>query len=487
MHALSYITEKYKQLEGLLVNKYGAQGASLGMYAQSLKGRLPEQILRKISEVKDLRNSLQHYVQEADATFQDSDSIARKEFFNIQRKVDYILKACSYPEVVLAQIDVAFKELENERNEITALMGAPLGIQGATLEEKLDKVENELSVEALWKLCQFRDYFERAVNDDFADALRFSQQTKCLYDEIIKDLRGKNAPPKKNLSQESYTIDKINDDVKLIDGIHQKLLLLLGMYVKAPTFNMQTVLARVNKIVDTTFTQTLLSENQNCVSPLIPTTEPISPKQKIEDLRVALVNSLGARLHLKGKNLQEKIENGKSVISSSLRQRLVQFNKSSELAIQDGEIDEQKLEELQELCDDILSSIVVEMISSQDNPTKSSSQPTFPTSLKKASSTDLATVQKMQQEMFQLLGAQLHCAGKTLRSKIDRLGQQKDVSKSVIQKLNQFETETDEVLTHNLIKPDAVAKLHKLALEIQPLLKPTIDAIRAKNTSSLKK
>ena len=336
MHALSYITEKYKQLEGILVNKYGAQGASLGMYAQSLKGRLPEQILRKISEVKDLRNSLQHYVQEADATFQDSDSIARKEFFNIQRKVDYILKACSYPEVVLAQIDVAFKELENERNEITALMGAPLGIQGATLEEKLDKVENELSVEALWKLCQFRDYFERAVNDDFADALRSSQQTKCLYDEIIKDLRGKNAPPKKNLSQESYTIDKINDDVKLIDGIHQKLLLLLGMYVKAPTFNMQTVLARVNKIVDTTFTQTLLSENQNCVSPLIPTTEPISPKQKIEDLRVALVNSLGARLHLKGKNLQEKIENGKSVISSSLRQRLVQFNKSSELAIQDG-------------------------------------------------------------------------------------------------------------------------------------------------------
>lgn len=81
----------------------------------------------------------------------------------------------------------------------------------------------------------------------------------------------------------------------------------------------------------------------------------------------------------------------------------------------------------------------------------------------------------------------MNCAGKTLRSKIDRLGQQKDVSKSVIQKLNQFETETDEVLTHNLIKPDAVAKLHKLALEIQPLLKPTIDAIRAKNTSSLKK
>ena len=56
MHALSYITEKYKQLEGILVNKYGAQGASLGMYAQSLKERLPEQILRKISEVKDLRN-----------------------------------------------------------------------------------------------------------------------------------------------------------------------------------------------------------------------------------------------------------------------------------------------------------------------------------------------------------------------------------------------------------------------------------------------
>lgn len=480
MHALSYITEKYKQLEGLLVNKYGAQGTSLGMYAKSLKGRLPEQILQKISEVKELRNSLQHFDQEADATSQDSDSKARKEFFNIQRKVDYILKACSYPEEVLAQIDVAFKKLENERNEITALMGAPLGIQGATLEEKIDKVENELSIEALWKLCQFRDYFERAVNDDFADALRSSQQTKCLYDEIIKDLRGKNAPPTKNLSQESYTIDKINDDVKLIDGIHQKLLLLQGMYVKAPTFNMQTVLARVNKIVDTTFTQTLLSENQNCVSPLIPTTEPLSPKQKIEDLRVALVNALGARLHLKGKNLQEKIENGKSAISPSLRQRLVQFDKSSELAIQDGEIDEQKLEELQKLYDDILSSIA-------DNSTKSPSQPTSPTSLKKESSTDLGTVKEMQQKMFQFLGSQLHCGGKTLRSKIDILGQRKDVSKSVIQKLYQFETETDEVLTHNLIKPDAVAQLQKLALEIQSLLKPVIDDIQAKNTSSLKK
>lgn len=480
MHALSYITEKYKQLEGLLVNKYGAQGTSLGMYAKSLKGRLPEQILQKISEVKELRNSLQHFDQEADATSQDSDSKARKEFFNIQRKVDYILKACSYPEEVLAQIDVAFKKLENERNEITALMGAPLGIQGATLEEKIDKVENELSIEALWKLCQFRDYFERAVNDDFADALRSSQQTKCLYDEIIKDLRGKNAPPTKNLSQESYTIDKINDDVKLIDGIHQKLLLLQGMYVKAPTFNMQTVLARISKIVDTTFTQTLLSENQSCVSPIIPTTEPLSPKQKIEDLRVALVNALGARLHLKGKNLQEKIENGKSAISPSLRQRLVQFDKSSELAIQDGEIDEQKLEELQKLYDDILSSIA-------DNSTKSPSQPTSPTSLKKESSTDLGTVKEMQQKMFQFLGSQLHCGGKTLRSKIDILGQRKDVSKSVIQKLYQFETETDEVLTHNLIKPDAVAQLQKLALEIQSLLKPVIDDIQAKNTSSLKK
>ena len=381
---------------------------------------------------------------------------------------------------MLAQIDVAFKKLENERNEITALMGAPLGIQGATLEEKIDKVENELSIEALWKLCQFRDYFERAVNDDFADALRSSQQTKCLYDEIIKDLRGKNAPPTKNLSQESYTIDKINDDVKLIDGIHQKLLLLQGMYVKAPTFNMQTVLARISKIVDTTFTQTLLSENQSCVSPIIPTTEPLSPKQKIEDLRVALVNALGARLHLKGKNLQEKIENGKSAISPSLRQRLVQFDKSSELAIQDGEIDEQKLEELQKLYDDILPSIV-------DNSTKSPSQPTSPTSLKKESSTDLGTVKEMQQKMFQFLGSQLHCGGKTLRSKIDILGQRKDVSKSVIQKLYQFETETDEVLTHNLIKPDAVAQLQKLALEIQSLLKPVIDDIQAKNTSSLKK
>ena len=28
MHALSYITEKYKQLEGLLVNKYGAGNQS---------------------------------------------------------------------------------------------------------------------------------------------------------------------------------------------------------------------------------------------------------------------------------------------------------------------------------------------------------------------------------------------------------------------------------------------------------------------------
>ena len=58
MNALSFISEKYKQLEGLLVNKYGAQGSSLGKRAKSLKGRLPEQILQKISEVNDLRNSL---------------------------------------------------------------------------------------------------------------------------------------------------------------------------------------------------------------------------------------------------------------------------------------------------------------------------------------------------------------------------------------------------------------------------------------------
>ena len=351
MNALTYITEKYRQLEGLLVNRYGAQGNSLGRRAQSLKERLPEQIRRKILEVADLRNSLQHYLKEVEATPLDPDSIARKELFNIQRKVDYILKACSYPEVVLARIDVAFKELEEARSKITTLMGS-FGIQGNTLEEKLDKVENELSVEALWKLCQFRDYFERAVNDDFADALRYSQQTQNLYDEITKDLKGKNASPNEILSQEHYTTDKINDDVKLIDEIHQKLLLLLGTNLKAPTFNMQTVLKRVYKIVDTTFTQTLLckaGENQSCVSTLIPTTEPLSPKQIIENLRVSLANSLGSQLHLKGKNLQEKIENGKSVIPSSLLSKIDQFDKPLELAVQNGEIDEKRLEELQKL------------------------------------------------------------------------------------------------------------------------------------------
>ena len=489
MNALTYITEKYRQLEGLLVNRYGAQGYSLGTYAQSLKERLPEQIRRKILEVADLRNSLQHYLKEVEATPLDPDSIARKELFNIKRKVDYILKACSYPEVVLARIDVAFKELEEARSKITTLMDS-FGIQGNTLEEKLDKVENELSVEALWKLCQFRDYFERAVNDDFADALRYSQQTQNLYDEITKDLKGQNASPNEILSQEHYTTDKINDDVKLIDEIHQKLLLLLGTNLKAPTFNMQTVLKRVYKIVDTTFTQTLLckaGENQSCVSPLIPTTEPLSPKQSIEKLRVSLANSLGARLHLKGKNLQEKIENGKSAISSSLHQRLVQFNKSSERAIQGGEIDQKRLEELQKHCDDILSDVAVEAISPQDNSTISPSQPTPQTSLKKTSSTEIATVEKMQREMFDLLGVQLHSTGKTLRTKIDSLKQQKGVSESVIQKLSQFETETAEVLTHNLIKLDAVSKLQKLDREIRQLLQPAIKAIRTQNASAQKK
>lgn len=87
MNALTYITEKYRQLEGLLVNRYGAQGYSLGTYAQSLKERLPEQIRRKILEVADLRNSLQHYLKEVEATPLDPDSIARKELFNIKRKV----------------------------------------------------------------------------------------------------------------------------------------------------------------------------------------------------------------------------------------------------------------------------------------------------------------------------------------------------------------------------------------------------------------
>ncbi len=496
MNALTYITEKYRQLEGLLVNRYGAQGNSLGRRAQSLKERLPEQIRRKILEVADLRNSLQHYLKEVEATPLDPDSIARKELFNIQRKVDYILKACSYPEVVLARIDVAFKELEEARSKITTLMGS-FGIQGNTLEEKLDKVENELSVEALWKLCQFRDYFERAVNDDFADALRYSQQTQNLYDEITKDLKGKNASPNEILSQEHYTTDKINDDVKLIDEIHQKLLLLLGTNLKAPTFNMQTVLKRVYKIVDTTFTQTLLckaGENQSCVSTLIPTTEPLSPKQIIENLRVSLANSLGSQLHLKGKNLQEKIENGKSVIPSSLLSKIDQFDKPLELAVQNGEIDEKRLEELQKLYKDILSSVAVETISPQDNSTKLPSQPTPQTSLKRASSTELETVRNMQREMFEFLGVQVHCAGKTLRNKIDSLRnkidslkQEKGVSTSVIEKLDQFETETAEVLTHNLIKLDAVSKLQKLDQEIRQLLQPAIKAIRTQNASAQKK
>lgn len=69
----------------------------------------------------------------------------------------------------------------------------------------------------LWKLCQFRDYFERAANDDFADALRYSEQAKSLYDELSKALKDINALPKEILPQERYTTDKINDDVKLID------------------------------------------------------------------------------------------------------------------------------------------------------------------------------------------------------------------------------------------------------------------------------
>lgn len=100
----------------------------------------------------------------------------------------------------------------------------------------------------------------------------------------------------------------------------------------------------------------------------------------------------------------------------------------------------------------------------------------------------------MQREMFEFLGVQVHCAGKTLRNKIDSLRnkidflkQEKGVSTSVIEKLDQFETETAEVLTHNLIKLDAVSKLQKLDQEIRQLLQPAIKAIRTQNASAQKK
>lgn len=141
MNARDYTAEKYRQLEELLRNRYGAQGISLGTRAQSLKGRLPEQILSKILEVNSLRNGLQHCQPEKDAKPEDPETRACRELFNTQRKVDYILKACSYPEVVLNKIDVAFKELENERERITVFLGSPLGIKGNTLEDKLNNVE----------------------------------------------------------------------------------------------------------------------------------------------------------------------------------------------------------------------------------------------------------------------------------------------------------------------------------------------------------
>ncbi len=536
MNAQVYITDEYKRLESLLLNKYGAKGASLESYANSVQAILPDQVIRKIREVSDLRNSLQHHPKESDSTLLDSNSIANREFFNIQKKADYIIHACSYPNAVLALIDASFKELEKARNEITTLLGSPLGIPGDTLEKKLDNVANELSAETLWKLCQFRDYFERAANVDFAEALRYSQHIKSLYNEIMKDLKGKNTSTEKPLSQERYTIDEINDDIKLIDGIHQKLLLLLGTNIKTPTFNLRTVLMRVGKIVDSTFTQTLsieAGENQSSSNSLILTTEPLSPKQKIEELRASLANSMGAQLHLKGKNLQEKIENGKSTISSSLLQKIIQFSQSSELAIQDEEIDDQKLGDIQKLCNEIffhLSNVTIVTTPDSTNetlekssPTKqlspevevkstassatqtaqmrietpisnppslqsrSQPKPTPDTSPKKASSTDQATVKKMQQEIYQYLGSRLHCAGKTLRAKIDSLKQQKGASTSVISKLNQFETQTNEVLSHNLIKPDTFAKLNLLVQEIRTLLEPVIDAIRKQNASAPKK
>lgn len=408
MNARDYIAEKYRQLEELLRNRYGAQGISLGTRAQSLKGRLPEQILSKILEVNSLRNGLQHCQPEKDAKPEDPETRACRELFNTQRKVDYILKACSYPEVVLNKIDVAFKELENERERITVFLGSPLGIKGNTLEDKLNNVENKLSVEVLWKLCQFRDYFERAANDDFADALRYSEQAKSLYDELSKALKDINALPKEILPQERYTTDKINDDVKLID------------------------------------------------------------EKSLEELQNLSDDKL-----------------------SSVAVEIEPSNKSSALAIQASKTDEKKLEDLLKLNDDILSNVTVETLSSPDNSTKSHPQPTPSTSSKTASSTDkatdLETVEKMQDKMLKLLGAQLHCAGKTLRTKIDSLKQQKGVSKSVIQKLSQFEKETAEVLTDKIIKPDTVDKLRQLAQEISPLLQSAINAIRTQNASAQKK
>lgn len=408
MNARDYITEKYRQLEELLGNRYGAQGISLGTRAQSLKGRLPEQILSKILEINSLRNGLQHGQPEKDAKPEDPETRACRKLFNTQRKVDYILKACSYPEVVLNKIDVAFKELEKERDRITVFLGSPLGIKGNTLEDKLNNVENKLSVEVLWKLCQFRDYFERAANDDFADALRYSVQAKRLYDELSKDLKDKNASPKEILPQERYTTDKINDDVKLID------------------------------------------------------------EKSLEELQKTCHD-----------------------IPSSVAVETDQSNNTSELAVQGAEIDEKKLEDLPKLSDDILSNVTVETTFPKNNSTKSQPQPTPQTSSKTASSTDqaadLETVKKMQDKMLKLLGGQLHCAGKTLRTKIDALKQQKGVSKSVIQKLSQFETETDGVLTDKIIKPDTVDKLRQLAQEISPLLQSMINAIRTQNASTPKK
>lgn len=409
MNALVYITEKSKQLEELLISKYGAKGFSLGTYVNTVEERLPEQVARKIREVVALRNSLLHYPKESDATLKDFNSIARKEFFNIQKKVDYIIKACSYPDVVLAQIDASFKELEKALSKITTLLGS-FGIQGDSLNKKINNVTNQLSVETLWKLCEFRDYFERAANDDFADSLQYSQQVKSLYNEIMKDLKGKNASMEKPLSQERYTIDEINDEVKLIDGIHQKLLLLLGSNIKNPTFNLRTVLDQVSKIVDSTFSRMVsieAGENQASINNIVHNSN-FSP------------------------NCRRPISNPTLP---------------------------------------------------QSNSSKAQPKPTPNTSLEKASSIDLATVKKMQQEMYQLLGAQLHSTGKSLRTKIDSLKQRKGVPTSVIPQLNQFETQTNEVLAHNLIKPDTLAKLNQLAQDIRKLLEPKINAIRQQNAS----
>lgn len=173
--ALTELLKITQEIEQRLTKRYDAEGRGLHGLLNSVDGRLPEPLVRRIRQIATIRN---HAVHEDVAE-------AERNLEVVREANEYVSNALKYTEPALKKIGDAIDLLLEFSEEIEQLLVAKYHAKGSGLAEKLRSVVWKVSPEIQTLVREIQSYRTQALFKDVTAAYRFQTQIA----EIVTELR----------------------------------------------------------------------------------------------------------------------------------------------------------------------------------------------------------------------------------------------------------------------------------------------------------